>query len=426
MKGVGSGLTALFAVNLVFSIVALGSIGMIKFMKIKFFNKILHFSWCVIILMTLLGFLIVTVTMPLGVVLIESCEVFKLTLTDEDFFNDVTDLLFSGGSSDTKSILHTCFYGSGLALDELGLTNDLSYFDTIYEELDKVNQIIPLSGSYTAANPPPSVVIPAQQTIVDNTLDGTLVDSAYTTTDLKNLNKVTNSASYSCISVQDTWVLNSGSCVSGYTFLSGDAETKNYGSKVCIGFVDAWMDPTTKNIDLRYIPPKFPASCTSPTVTTVKNFVHGFENNRDDITTQFGFINTDLGTVTTKQKDYSKEVLTFVNKIKQVQSDVAALKDSLVGETNGVIPNTNCKFIGSDLRKLQVGMCATFASSIYQSSVVMVVMSVFAFLATIFTFCLAKRFSLGIKKDSKVDPNKHNEMAKDDPFQDPFQSPTPN
>ena len=425
MKGIGSGLTALFAVNLVFAIVALASIGMVKFMKIKFFNKILHFSWCVIVLMTLLGFIIVTLTMPLSIVLVESCEVFKLTLTDEDFFNDVTDLIFSGGSSDTKSILHTCFYGSGLALDELGLTNDLSYFDTIYDQLDAVNNIIPLDGTYTTSNPPPSVVIPAQQTIVDNTLSGELVDSSYTVTDLKTLNKGTNSAYYSCISLQDTWVLNSASCATGYTFLSTDAETEHVGSKTCLGFVDAWMDPSTKDISLRYTTTYFQTSCTNPSSTTIKNLVNGFVANRNDITSDFTSIQTDLQTVADRQKDYSAEVLTFVNKIKQVQTDVAALKDSLVGETNGVIPNTNCKFIGTDLRKLQVGMCATFASSLYQASVVMIVMSVFAFLATIFTFNLAKRFSIGIKKDSNVSPT-HQEMAKDDPFQDPFHSPTPN
>ncbi len=428
VKAVGMGLTALFAVNIAFSLIAIVSVGMVGWMKVKFFNKILHFSWCVINLMTFLTFLLASLTFPVSVVLVESCEVFQLTLNDQDFFNDVTDKIFSGGSSDAKSILNTCFYGSGLALDELGLTTDLGYFDTIYDQLDAVDAIIPLSGTYTNANPPESAVIPPQQTLVSETLDGETADSTEIVTDLKTLNKGTNSASYSCISLQDTWVLNSASCTDSnyYTFLSADAETKSRGSKVCIGMVDAWMQPSTKDITLRYDTTYFPASCTSPTLARVQALVTGLENNRDQIETLFTDVQTDLQNVADKQKEFSQEIVTFVNSIQQVKSDVAALQDSLVGEVNGLIPNTNCKFIGSDLRKLQVGMCATFASSIYQSSVVMVVMSVFAFLATIFTFCLAKRFSLGIKKDSKVDPNKHNEMAKDDPFQDPFQSPTPN
>jgi len=421
VKLVGTGLIALFAVNMAFSLIAIGSVGMVSWMKVKFFNKILHFSWCAINLMTVLAFLLATLTFPVSVVLVESCGVFDLTLNDQDFFNDVTDKIFSGGSSDAKSILNTCFYGSGLALDELGLTTDLSYFDTIYDQLDAVNDIIPLSGTYTNANPPESVVIPPQQTLVDETLDGEVADSTETVTDLKTLNKGTNSASYSCISLQDTWVLNSASCTdsSYYTFLSTDSDVQGRGSKVCIGFVDAWMSPSTKDIDNRYDTTYFPASCTNPSLTTVKALVTGFENNRDEINTLFTNVQTDLQNVADKQKLFSQEIVTFINSIQQVKSDVAALQDSLVGTTNGLIPNTNCKFIGSDLRKLQVAMCSSFVSSLYQSSVVMIVMGCMSLCATIFTFCLAKRFSLN--KDKQVTPDNNNQVAKNDPFQDPFQ-----
>jgi len=334
-------------------------------------------------------------------------------LNDQDFFEQITDKVFSGGSSDAKSILNTCFYGSGLALDELGLTAQLSYFDTIYEQLDKVDEIIPLKGSYTPGSPPPSVVIPPQEFLVNQYLIGELPDSSKTATDLVNLNKVTNKDNYSCSSLRDKWVLNSVNCTdsSYYTFLSTDAADKNVGSKVCLGFVDAWMDPTTKNIDTRYTTSTFPSGCTDPSLTSVKTLVHGFENNRGDTKTLFTQIQIDLTDVKNKQKTFSSETIYFIDKIKQVKSDVAALQDALVGEDNGLIPNTNCKFVGTDLRNLQVSMCTGMTASIYQASIVLLVMAVTALFATIFTFCLAKKFSIEKEKAHSANRTEGNESA---------------
>jgi len=407
VKGAGYGLIALFAVNLLFSLVAILSIVMVGIIKVKFFNKILHLSWCVILLVTILGFILAALTLPTSVVMLEACEIFRLTLNDQDFFEEITDKVFSGGSSDAKSILNTCFYGSGLALDELGLTAQLDYFDTIYDQLDAVNEIIPLDDTYTTSDPPPSVVIPAQEFLVNQYLEGELPDSTKTATDLVTLNEGTNKEDYSCISLKDKWVLNSVNCTDStyYTFLSTDAETENVGSKTCLGFVDAW---TTKDIDLRYTTTYFPTSCTDPSLTRVKALVDGFVNNRNEIDTLFTTVQTDLDDVKDKQKAFSAEVVTFIDQIKQVQADVKDLQDSLVGEENGLIPNTNCKFVGTDLRDLQTSMCTGMTASIYQASIVLLVMAVTALFATISTFCLAKKFSIG-KEKTHSSGNKHTE-----------------
>lgn len=413
VKIAGYVLVALFAVNLGFAVVAILSIGMIKFMKIKFFTKILHFSWCIINLMTLFGFLIATLTLPVSIIVVESCEIFQLTLNDQDFFETVTDKLFSGGSSDAKDILNTCFYGSGKALDELGLTEDLNFFDTIYVELDKVNTLINFD-TYGSANPPPSLVIPVQQTLVNNVLSGVIPDKDTTATDLARLNQGTNTAYYSCISLKDMWMLGSTACTdSSYlTFASGDSETANLPGKTCLGF-DNWG---SKDITVRYTTTYFPTSCTNPDLTTVQAFVNGFVANRNKVTSYFNAIKTDLGNVATAQHDFAVEVGSYLDSLRAVRNQVASLKDSLIGETNGLIPNTNCKFVGNDLRKLQVAMCASLGSSMYQASVCMIIMAVMSFLGTIFTFILAKRFSIKPDNQRAVSPMNGAEPAKYDPF----------
>jgi len=417
VKIAGYVLVALFAVNLGFAVVAILSMSMIKFMKIKFFTKVLHFSWCIINLMTLFGFLIATLTLPVSIVVVESCEIFQLTLNDQDFFETVTSKVFSGGSSDVQDVLNNCFYGSGKLLDELELTDDLNFFDTIYLELDKVKTVINYD-TYGSSNPPPSVVIPLQQDIVNKVLSGVLPDKDTSASDLAKLNKETNSAYYSCISLKDMWMLGSAACTdSSYaTFASGDSETAYRPGQTCIGF-DNWA---SKDIALRYTTTYFPASCTNPDLTTVQNFVRGFVANRNKVTGYFNSIKTDLTAVANAQHDFAVEVGSFLDSIKAIKTQVASLKDSLIGEANGLIPNTKCKFIGNDLRKLQVSMCASLGSSMYQASVCMVIMAVMSLLATIFTFILAKRFSIKPDNNTTVSPMNGVEPAKFDPFSSPM------
>jgi len=352
----------------------------------------------VINLMTILGFILSTLTLPASIVMMESCEVFRLSLNDKDYFEKVTSKIFEGGSSDAQTILNTCFHGSGNALEELGLTNHLDYFDTIYAELDKVDALIPLDETYTTTNPPPSVVIPAQLFLVNQYLIGELPDKDTTATDLQTLNKATSTNTHSCVNLKDLWILNSINCTdsSYYVFQNADNENENVGSKTCLGF-DQWVSP--KDIDNRYTAAYFPAGCTNPNYATVKALVNGFVDNRVTVSSYFTDIKNDLTTVSDRQRDFSVQVVSFIDGIKDVKNRVKDLQDSIEGEENGVIPNTNCKFVGNDLKTLQASMCTGMMSNVYQAAIILIVMSVTALFATIFTFCLAKKFS--IRKESK-------------------------
>jgi len=398
IKGAGYGLIALFGVNLLFSLVAILSIAMFGIVKIKFFSKVLHFSWCVINLMTILGFILSTLILPGSIVMMESCEVFRLALNDQDFFEEVTSKVFEGRSSNAQTILNTCFHGSGDALERLGLTNQLDYFDTIYGELDKVDALIPLDETYSATNPPPSVVIPAQLFLVNQYLTGKLPDKDTTAADLQALNKATNTNTHSCVNLKDLWILNSVNCTdsSYYVFQNADNENENVGSKTCLGF-DQWVSP--KNIDNRYTATYFPTGCTNPDYATVKALVNGFVDNRATVASYFTDIKNDLTTVSDRQRDFSVEAYSFVDGLQDVKRKVKNLRDSILGEENGVIPNTNCKFVGTNLRTLQASMCTGMMSNVYQAAIILIVMSVTALFATIFTFCLAKKFS--VRKESK-------------------------
>ena len=395
-KGVSYGLLALFIVNIVFSLVAVFSITMVGVLKKKFFTKPLHLSWCIGNLVTLIGFILATVALPASIVMMEACDIFHLTLNDQVFFNKITDKIFSGESSDAKTILNTCFYGSGNALDELGLTDQLNYFDDIYDQLDEIDKIIDMDDlNYSSTNPPPSQVIPAQQLLVSRYKSGILPDKDTTATDLLTLNLGTNSDVYPCISIKDNWVLNSDSCVSSsyYTFKSSDAANKKVGSRTCIGF-DQWMSPIPKVIDLRYDTTRFPATCSNPSLTRVKSLVDGFVINRSKVQSYFTTIQSDLSNVNSKFNHFSSQMMTFVDNMKQIKTNVQNMRDSLIGDSNGLITNTNCRFVSVDLKDLQASMCTGMMAGVYQATIALIVMTCTALFSTIFTFCLAKKLSL--------------------------------
>lgn len=408
--GAGYGIMGIFVANLVLALFATISMIMMGVLKVKFFNKLLHLSWCTVILVTIFCFLLATVFLPSSVVLLEVCGVIDLALNDSTFFDKTLAQVFDSSDTNAKSIAQTCMYGNGDALGDLGIASDIDYFQTIYDQIDNVNQNIPIDADYSVT-PPQSVTIKWNQDMVGLYASGYVPDAQTTIDQLKDLNEHTNGNTYSCASVQDTWFLNSINCTAsyGYKLTSSDAKDYNLPSATCIGF-DVWG--TSSGSARYYGTTTFPAgTCTNPNLLYMQNYVTGFATHQDNVkkffSTDSNSIQSYLTTIYNDQQNFASKVVDFINDIKNVRSQLTSIQDSLIGTDHGLIPNTKCTFIKNDLNNLSDSMCVGFVATMYITSIIMIITSFMAFLSTIMIFCLAKKFSVpesGRNNDKKVVP----------------------
>jgi len=395
-----------FIANLVLAIFAIASIVMVGMMKVKFFNKLLHLNWCIVIILTIFCWILATFFLPSSVVMLEVCGVIDLSLNDQPYFEKALGQFFDGDSQQAKDIALTCLYGDGKALETLGLDDKIDYFDTIYDEIDKVKEYIPLDGTYDAANPPPAISIPLQQWYLGAVYDGLIPDSETTVNQLITLNQYVNSQTSSCTTAKDTWIINSANCTTshGNVFGLSSPDTYDIPNPTCVG-LDAW----TRNGNLRYTLANYPDGCGTVDRTYVQKFVNGFVQHRTNVKNLIkdsaSNIKDSLDDVEAAHRTFAGNIMSFVDEIIDVKEDLQDLEASLVGDERGLIPNTNCQFIKTDLNNLQRSMCVGFVATIYQTAIVMIVTSFMAFISTIMIFCLAKKFSSPEKTDSKVNPN---------------------
>jgi len=386
----------IFIVNLVLAILAIASIVMVGMMKVKFFNKLLHLNWCIVIIFTIFCWILATFFLPSSIVMLEACGVVDLSLHDKEYFEKVFDQFFDGDNQ-AKDIAFTCLYGDGKALNTLELDDKIDYLDTISDEIGKVDKHIPLDEGYSSLNPPPAVSIPFQKWYLYAVYDGRIPDSEITETQLYTLNQYVSS----CTAVQDTWMINSANCTADsgkYTMSSPD--TYDIPNPTCIG-LNVW----TKDAASRYNPTNYPDGCGTVDRTQVLNYVNGFVQHRakvkDLIRGSGSSIMDYFDEVEKTHRIFAIDIMEFVEKIIEVKDDFAELKDAIIGEESGLIPNTNCKFVKTDLNNLFRGMCG-FAATFYQTAIVMIVTSFMAFISVIMVFCLAKKFSSPEQSDSKV------------------------
>jgi len=408
-KGTGYGIMGIFIANLVLAIFAIVSMILTGILKIKFFNKLLHLNWCIVIILTIFCWLLSSFFLPSSIVMLEACGVIDLALNDQPFFENLLAQFFDAGQSDAKDIALTCMHGNGKALETLGLTSEIDNFKSIYDQFDKVKEYLPLddpSGSI-----PPSVTISLQLWMVEAIKDGVILDSEKTVTQLLNLNKEVNKATASCSAMtpRDTWVINSLNCTTdmGTKWLTSSAPTFDIPAATCLG-VNDWESTSTLATS-RYTTTNYPDSCSNPTRDYIQKSVEGFKVHRDTIKTLFTNIQADLdNNVADKFSDFSAKIMEFVDDIKVIKDQMTVIEDALIGETNGIIPNVNCNFIQTDLNNLSQAMCYGFVATLYQTAIVLIVTSFMAFFSTIFVFCIAKKFSSSNsekKGNDKVNPN---------------------
>ena len=336
----------------------------------------------------ILGFLVSAVTFPVSIVLMESCEVLDAALSESTYLH--TALGSFNVESDAIDIVDTCFFKDGELLEQLGVKEELTKFDTIFDELEKAKE----GNVFTeTGNLPRSFVIPIQMDYVEGVRDGKYLDSEETAIDLAKLNGLTHKG---CTSINDLWVINSINCTIT-KFVNGDGVNGKKGNNVCIG-LDEWGN---LDISVRY---SGLASCQTEATSAIP-IVQGFMAHRDEIEDLFNGIATDttnsLKSVNEKNEEYMNLVEDMNDKFQKVNTDLKTIQSAFTDPDTGIVNNANCKFLKVSLKRLTDTMCVSFVSSLYQTTICILIVSFCSFFGSFFVFCLAKRLNVKDQKDDE-------------------------
>jgi len=364
----------------------LGSILLVRLCKLKLFNKLTHLTWCLLGILMILGWILSSILFPTSILLVESCGVITSFLNDKTFYNSAMGTI-AKGNDQIKDTISLCLFDTDKdMLKNFNVQDQLGFFNTIFTQLDNAKQYFrPPSGT------PTSVAIPANQDLVTKTGAYKIPDSQTSTDALTKLTSKTKATVNTCASgVQDTWIFHNTLCTSdmGTALLNSvdNHDNWNLGSATCIG-LDQWVSHAGN----RYTSSNF-GSC-SGTEVAINTFVTNFKTNRADIDGIFGAakMQADLTTISSKNDIFVGKVYDLTDFIQPIQTQVQALYDTLQDPDKGLLHNVQCGFVGDGLRMISNAMCVGFISSIYQTAVCIIIVSMFAFFATFFVFCSAKR-----------------------------------
>jgi len=394
MSAVGGGLIGLFAGNLAFGIIAIGTTVLAGWA-----SKGIHLSWYAISTLAVFGWILSAILYPTSLAVTESCDVGNRLLDNSTFFNitmekfvvnNMTDGTKTENGEQVKDILYRCYWGDGDLIDQLGLTEIFGMFGNVFQPLDDISSLSTSVGPVQN-----SVLIPLQQEVVRNYQYGLIPDAAETTEDLALLNSLTNADANPCTDMRDTWVLNSTKCPANVltAFATTNAATFNIRNPTCIGF-DKWNHG---QINTRYSVNTFPQpACGSkngvPTSTYLQSLVNNFADARDSSASIFEGIESDLADISSANDLFMGSVKLATKAFDPVRSATKIAYKAMWDPTTGFIRNANCSFFRSSTADLLDSTCVRFGNNLFSTMVLSIVVSSFGTLAAIVLFCLAFKF----------------------------------
>ena len=402
---VGYVLLGLFIANVVIGAFALMSITFVC-CGAKAFNKGVHASWCTLGLLMLVGWLLTTVIFGLTIVVLEGCDVGEGVIESPTFFNKTfgyLDTVFDLNDADfnkTRDVLYTCFHGDGDLATQFNLTSNLVYFDQIFSTINEYSTLT----TTTLSAMPASLTVSVLQSGLNQISAGTVPDSSeFTVSDLQLLNGFTRSSTNPCTSVNDAWVLNSATCDSslGANFTESDSATFNLNSATCIGY-NEW-EAAGDNVDDRYTAQQFPED-TCGTISGeqmyvyVQAFVDSLAQNRAETETIVNRLLQDLDNIDALNDQFNDETQEIPVTITSLNNTVASIYNQLTGPS-GIISTSNCQFIKEDFETLLDVTCTGLGATMFQITIVYLILCFGSWLGTIMLFCLAKRFIVRTKLD---------------------------
>ncbi|KAL4487144.1 hypothetical protein ABPG72_001596 [Tetrahymena utriculariae] len=402
----------------------------------------LHFFWCLLGLLTFLGFLLTLILGILTILMMDTCDAANKYLNDPTYFNSV-----NLGSSDLKSYLTTCkaeLGGDGNILKKFNIDSQvqqitktqqslqtaMNSFDMNAYQLFESNlqyfkfshQMIQKYGVLFARNDQNwSKTPPNQMGSYQMSLDYQEAEAAfslqtgylsYQTTTGNPYTEVTSAnndifvfqdnqcAAYGYASVLQNFntAISSKSCVSYQTSsdqFSSAASTTRYNvsspyddfySRI-ISYVMQANNMYDKTEQFKYTDATTSSQVTVPGIKRDAFIDIIMDKSSSSANPGFGYqLNTIVGNIKTSVLDGSK-----------------AITDSLIGPS-GLIYQVNCLFLGFTIQNFYEQMCDNSAISIYITFQIMCVLCFSNFVLMIFLYKIAMKF-LGKQKEVQDKPN---------------------
>jgi len=388
---------SVFVTSLVVALIALGAIILVIVCKLKYFSKFTHISWMLMGLFMIFAWGLSILLFPSSVALMETCEVVDRGLVDPKFFNKTLETIASG-EPETRLTLYVCLHGNGDIIERFGITNQLEIFRDMFITLNQSAGLYDTDPNKIAK----SEVIPNQLAMVQNIRIGRYIDSDEAAIDLAKLTALTRTPDNPCANnVKDTWVLNSLNCTAGSIFQIGDNEDAYLGMEACIGF-NIWIS-NGNQVENRYSTSQFPLTCGTRNSKNmdeyIKDFVNNFISNRNRIATLHGTLESKLIDVQTANDNFMTELLKISQNFDEVEATIEPLYDGLFSEESGLLTNGKCTYINKAIMELSETMCIGLITSIYQTTICIIIVSFFTSFGTFFLFCVSKKLGIRTPED---------------------------
>jgi len=344
-------------------------------------------SWFVLSLFSIFGFLLSSILLPVVVVAIEGCDTLHQLINNETFYNQTVNLLGAGAAAEYVSV---CFYTpDGNLLEKLGVQDQLSLFDTIKQGIQD-------AGQFFDIDIPDSLVIPEQESLINQYKNGLLPVNSYVANQLNALNQFTDYNSpgthQSCHEAQDTWVLNSANCSSpGYTvFINNGNPSQGYGQKECIGFDQYKTDGSSRYGG------KFtgcPNQGSTGYSAYVSSYVNKFQSHMTSVNNVFDQLLTDLSTLNQTNKNFMIKAKEVLNPIMQFNTTAYAILDIISNNDTGLINNLNCKFIKTQTNQVIDGVCSGFLTNVFLVVALALGLGIVSLITILPVYCLSNMSS---------------------------------
>lgn len=373
-----------------------------------FFNKSVHLSWCILGLLMIVGWAASTALFGATIIVSETCDVGNNALQSPEFFNKTFDRLsvyFDLNTADfnkTRQVIYRCVHGDGDLSQEFNLTSNLFYFNSIFSSTNQLyaevnNQIDGL----------PDTITSEQEANLNLFKQGLVPDSDETVNDLVALNGLTNSQFNPCTTADDTWLLNSQNCTTndGTVFTGASTADFNVPQATCIGY-NAWSTNQHSIAD-RYTATVFSGvGCTNQNDDAfVISYISSLAANRERSNELIAQLETGVMGVDQSYSAFKNGLQRVPQSLQDTNTTVAEIYQSLADPNEGLIANTNCKFIVNTVDEFRDVTCTGVGATFYKVTIAFLVLSFVTFFGTLFLFCLAKRFTVrgeGVKVDSEL------------------------
>ena len=330
------------------------------------------------------------ITIPTAVLISEACAAADMLLTNTTFFMNNTLI----------NNLQECFQGDGDYFKSANLTSELQNFIGLTAPIQNIQYYLhPFNDS---------LILPTINTIVNNissfkspsiSLKNSGDDDPIIS--LNNMNSWTNylaktslqSSKGSCSISLDEWEFTSLKCNATTIYQSTDPFDKMFGQSICLDFGTAY----TANFNTaRYNDTNF-GSCSNYHNISVNDIIINYYNALQNyvISTKMIFdgLSNEYGNLTLQNTNYNDKLRVITGQINALNISAAIILDSIKNPINGLHQNMNCSFLKEATRDFYSNLCLDFISSIFQISIIMIVMSIFGLISMLLTFYLSRKFT---------------------------------